>query len=78
MHHSHHLVSKRRSLNEFRIFLCKMYVLIFCRKYQTTWRAARGRGLIRSRGRIRVGQEEEEGGDFKLFFFSVNSLILFL
>ena len=35
-------LNQRQSLNEFRIFLYKMYALIFCRKYQTTWRAAGG------------------------------------
>ena len=31
------------------------YALILCRKYQTTWRAARGRGVIRGR-RARRGR----------------------
>ena len=70
MHHFLHIVSKRWSLKEFRIFLCKMYALIFCRKYQTMWRAAKGRGVIRGREEWWVGQEEEEeeGGDFKFCF----------
>ena len=64
MHHFHHPVSKRQSLKEFRIFLCKMYALIFCRKYQTMWRAVEGRGVIRGRGRMRGGARGGRGWGF--------------
>ena len=51
MHRFLHFVSKRQSLKEFRIFLCKMYALIFCRKYQTMWRAAEGEGGNKGQGK---------------------------
>ena len=44
MHHFRHLVSKRWSLKEFRIFLCKMYALIFCRNIKQCGGQPRGGG----------------------------------
>ena len=69
MHRFRHIVSKRWSLKEFRIFLCKIYALIFCRKYQTTWSTAKGRGVIRGRGKMRGWARGGRGWGFEVLFF---------